>query len=171
MIMSLSLNTIKSPKTVRSKRKRLGRGNASGRGTYSGRGIKGQRARSGGKKGLKYKGFKENLLRIPKLRGFKSSNPKKANVNLSVLNTNFNEGEMVNPAVLEQKGLIKDKDLGVKILSDGELSKKLIFQDCLFSKAAEEKVKKAGGKIEKEEQAAVSDKKESKPEDKKDNKK
>jgi len=146
--MSLALHTIKGPK--RKKRKRVGRGNASGKGTYSGRGLKGQRSRSGGKSGLKMKGFKENLLRIPKLRGFKSPQPKKANIDLSDLDKHFDNGDLVTPHTLQEKGLIEDKKTGVKILSDGNLTKKLTFKDCWFSKAAEEKIVKAGGKIERE---------------------
>ncbi len=146
--MSLNLHTIKaSPKK---KKRRIGRGNASGRGTYSGRGIKGQRSRSGGKKGLKMKGFKQNLLRIPKLRGFKSPKPKKENINLSVLDINFRDQDIITPKILEEKGLIKKSSHGVKILSGGELTKKLTFEDCWYSKTAEEKIIKAGGKIKRQ---------------------
>jgi len=146
--MSLNLHTIKTgPKK---KKRRLGRGNASGRGTYSGRGIKGQRSRSGGKKGLKMKGFKQNLLRIPKLRGFKSPKPKKENINLTNLDIIFNDGDIVTPKILEEKGLIENSSHGVKVLSGGEITKKLTFKDCWFSKKAEEKIVKAGGKIERQ---------------------
>ena len=151
--MSLALHTIKSSK--RKKRKRIGRGNASGKGTYSGRGVKGQRSRSGGKKGLKIKGFKSNLLRIPKLRGFKSPHPKKAIISLSDLDMYFKDGDMVSPQILEEKGLIKDKKIGVKILSTGEINKKLTFSDCWYSKTAEDKILKAGGKIERQDKPEV----------------
>ena len=62
----LTLHNLKSKKGVRKKKRRLGRGNSSGRGTYCGRGQKGQRSRSGGKKGLKLKGFKQSLQKILK---------------------------------------------------------------------------------------------------------
>jgi len=146
--MSINLHTIKSPK--QKSRKRIGRGNASGKGTYSGRGQKGQRSRSGGKKGLKMKGFKRDLLRIPKLRGFKSPKPKKAIVKLSELEKYFDNGDLITPQVLEEKGMIKDQRIGVKILADGKLTKKLTFKDCWFSKTAEDNIIKVGGKIERE---------------------
>ena len=101
------------------------------------------------------KGFKENLLRIPKLRGFKSPKPKKAIIKLSDLDKHFNNGDLITPQVLEEKLLIRDKKTGVKILSNGEITKKLIFKDCWFSKAAEEKIIKAGGKIERETEEKV----------------
>lgn len=156
----MNLHTIKSASAGR--KKRLGRGNASGKGTYSGRGIKGQRSRSGGKSGLKMKGFKQNLLRIPKLRGFKSPMPKKANVNLSTLEMHFSDGDLITPRVLEDKQLIKDRKIGVKILSDGGLTKKLTFKDCWFSKTAENAIIKAGGKIERDKEEKIV-----KPDDKK----
>ncbi|PIY78798.1 MAG: 50S ribosomal protein L15, partial [Parcubacteria group bacterium CG_4_10_14_0_8_um_filter_35_7] len=88
--MSLSLHNLKSRK--RKKRKRVGRGNASGHGTYSGRGLKGQKSRSGGKKGLKLKGFKVIIQNIPKTRGFKSIHPKMEIVNTGDLEKKFKEG-------------------------------------------------------------------------------
>ena len=151
--MSLYLHTIKS--SGNKKKKRVGRGNASGKGTYSGRGIKGQRSRSGGKKGLKMKGFKSTLLRIPKLRGFKSPKMKKANIKLSDLEKHFNDGDLITPQVLEEKELINDRKTGVKILSQGTITKKLVFKDCWFSKTAEDKIIKAGGKIERQTEEKV----------------
>ncbi|HUT22364.1 MAG TPA: 50S ribosomal protein L15 [Candidatus Bipolaricaulota bacterium] len=155
----MQLHTIKSADGK--KRKRIGRGNSSGHGTYSGRGQKGQKSRSGGKKGLKLKGFKRSLLTIPKLRGFHSQFPKMQNVNLTDLEKRFNEGELVTPVTLADKNLIKDASFGVKILSDGKVAKKLQFKDCHFSKAAAEKIAAAGGVIEsaKKDRPVSSDKK------------
>lgn len=129
-------------------KKRIGRGGK--RGTYSGRGIKGQGARAGGN-------FRPHILDLikqtPKLRGrgknsFKSlSEIRKLRpiaVNLAVIEKNFGEGETVSPKTLSEKRLIS-KISGqlpkVKILGGGELTKKLKFKNCIFSKTAGEKVK------------------------------
>jgi len=71
-------------------------------------------------------------------------------INLDVLEKKFKEGEKVNPKILLEKGLLKkegNKRLEVKILGDGEISKPLIISGCKYSKAAKEKIEKAGGKI------------------------
>ena len=145
--MTISLHNLKpQPGSVKS-RKRIGRGNASGHGTYSTRGQKGQKQRSGGKKGLNIKGFKRNLLRIPKSRGFKSLEPKAVAFNLSVLEKNFNDNDEVNPITLTEKNIIESPKEKVKILSLGEISKKLTVKDCQISKMAKDKIEKAGGKV------------------------
>ncbi len=133
-----------NPKT---KKKRVGRGGAHG--TTATRGTKGQKSRSGGGKGKNFQGEKIPLFRkTPKLRGFKSLRPKNLAVNLAQIEAIFASGETVNPVTLFQKGLIRSgKGAAVKILGSGEISKKVVFEDCLVSKTAEEKIKKAGGEI------------------------
>lgn len=144
--MSLTLHTIKPfPKSKR-KVKRVGRGLGS-KGTYSGRGQKGQRARSGGKKGLKLKGLKKMLLGIPKVRGFKSPYPKMAVVNVGDLEQRYQTGDKVTPQTLLEKGLIDKIEVGVKILGDGELKKKLTIEGCVVSQNAKEKIEKVGGVV------------------------
>ena len=120
--MSLYLNTI-NKNSSHKKKKRLGRGNSSGDGNYSGKGMKGQKSRSG-VSGLKRMGMKQQLLKIPKLRGFKSSNPKNQVVNIDDLNDNFKDNEEVSPTTLIAKGLISRIKQPVKILGDGELTVK-----------------------------------------------
>ena len=83
--MTLSAHTISGNKSASPRKKRVGRGNASGRGTYATRGLKGQRSRSGGKGGLKLRGFKQSLQKVPKLRGFKSPNPANQTVSLGTI--------------------------------------------------------------------------------------
>src|SRR3989338_10160525 len=97
-MVELTLDNLKINFGAKKKRKRVGRGNASGHGTYSGRGLKGQRARSGGKKGLKLRGLKQLLKNKPKIGGFRSLKPKMAVVNLSDLENNFSAGEIINAA-------------------------------------------------------------------------
>jgi len=143
----ITLSNLKNFPKSKKRPKRVGRGNSSGHGTYSGRGQKGQRARSGGKKGLKLKGIKPIIKRLPKLGGFKSIQPKMAIVNLENLEKNFSDGDLITPEKLLEKNLIKSLKTGVKILGRGKLSKKLIVQAYAFSKSAENAIKKAGGEV------------------------
>lgn len=124
------------PKIKKDKKKRVGRGPGSGKGTYSGRGIKGQKARSG------YKIPAPAItVKLPKLRGegFRRVY-KKAQVsivNLADLDKKFKNGETVSVKSLIEKGLVDDQTKQVKILGDGELTKKLKFEPgILFSKKA-----------------------------------
>lgn len=166
--MTLTLHNIKPAPGAKKKRKRVGRGNASGHGTYSTRGQKGQRARSGGKAGLKRVGLKSLLQKIPKARGFKSGYAKPAVVNLQDLEKRFNDGALINAKQLLAKGLIRTAKNGVKILAEGELTKKLKIQADGFSQGALAKIKKAGGEaiigghsIEKEKRSGQARKKNS----------
>lgn len=137
------------------KRKRVGRGGAHG-GT-SGRGHKGQNARSGGPKGRGFEGGQTPLQRRLPKRGFTNAKFSKevSLVNLSSLERAFVDGEEVNAHVLTQRGLIKPKKSEqrdvkkgtiVKILGDGELSKKLTVSAYAFSAAAIQAIEKVGGK-------------------------
>jgi len=142
----LTLHNLKSIKGSREKTKRVGRGGK--RGTYSGRGMKGQRSRSGGKKGLKLKGLKKMIKSIPKKRGFKSMHPKPEVVNIKQLNVKFENNSEITPKILVEKKIISKVKYGVKILGSGELKKVLIVKGCIISKSAKEKIEKAGGKVE-----------------------
>lgn len=146
--MSLGLHNLRPKVGSRKKKKRVGRGNASGHGTYSGRGQKGQRSRSGGKKGLKLKGFKQRIQQTPKLRGFKARNVKFEVVNLRDLDLRFSEGDLVTPKEMLKSGLIKDVRRGVKILGDGKLTRKLTVRANHFSKSAKDGIIEAGGEVE-----------------------
>ncbi len=145
--MELALHTIKPGKQAGKDKKRLGRGNSSGRGNYSTRGIKGQRARSGGKRGLKKLGLKPLVLATPKQKGFKSIHPKNQIVSLEDLNI-FQEGETITKELLLKKNLIDDTKKPVKLLSNGELKvKNLKIQGIKASKTAQEQIEKLGGII------------------------
>lgn len=145
--MALGAHTIKPGKRTMKKTRRVGRGNSSGRGTSSARGGKGQKARSGGKKGLLTKAFKKRLQKVPKLRGFKSLKAHAETVALSTLDKVFKDGETVTPFTLKGKGLVQFPENGVKILGNGELKKKLSIQGCACTKTAQEAITKAGGSI------------------------
>lgn len=145
--MALTLHSVKLPKSARTRKVRVGRGNASGHGTYSGRGGKGQRARSGGRKGLKILGFKQTLQRIPKVGGFKSHRIRPAEVTLAQLQTTFADGEVVSPERIVKKGLADDVRAGVKILATGTLKKKLTIKGCRVTAGAKAAIESAGGSL------------------------
>ena len=141
------------------KRKRiLGRGQSSGRGTTSGKGNKGQKARSGGKTYVGFEGGQMPLFRRLAQRGFSNYPFKKIFqiVNLGEIDKRFNDGETVDEISLCNKGLIQGSkksgifkaDIPVKILGDGKLTKKLIFNISTISGSAREKILKAGGNVE-----------------------
>ena len=142
----MNLNELKPVAGARHAKKRVGRGIGSGMGKTSTRGHKGQNARSGGGVRPGYEGGQTQLFkRLPK-RGFTNVNRKEyALVKLGDLNDKFEAGAVVDLASLKEAGLVKKEYEGVKILSNGELSKALTIKATKFSKAAEEKVKAAGG--------------------------
>ena len=144
--MTLTLSNLKPAKGAIKKRKDIGRGGK--RGTYSGRGMKGQKARSGGRHGLKALGLRQVIRRVPKLRGFKSQKPKMAIVNLADLERVFENDAKITPQELFKVGLIRSTAFGVKILGDGKLSKKLNVSARAFSASAKEAIEKAGGQVE-----------------------
>jgi large subunit ribosomal protein L15 len=129
------------------KRKRIiGRGQGSGRGTTAGKGNKGQKARSGGKTYVGFEGGQMPLYRRLAQRGFSNYPFKKEFqiINLGQIEKRYENGETVNAATLIQKGLIKSS-VPVKILGNGEFTKKLEFKVTAVSAQAKEKIEKAGG--------------------------
>lgn len=135
-------------KIKRKARKRVGRGPSSGHGGYSGRGIKGQKARTGGRIRPGFEGGRMPLIRqFPKIRGFRSIYPKNQVVSLSVLARKFDEGAMINPAVLAEKGLVKSAKQPVKILGKEKIARKFTFEKVELSAAAKELVIASGGII------------------------
>ncbi|TVR33710.1 MAG: 50S ribosomal protein L15 [Spirochaetaceae bacterium] len=131
-------------------KKRIGRGPGSGNGKTSGRGHKGQNSRSGGGVRLGFEGGQMPLYRRIARRGF-SNYPFKVTydvVNVADLERVFGDGDVITPDVLKAKRLVRSKSLSIKVLGGGELTKKLTVQGLELSKAAQEKVEKAGGAIE-----------------------
>lgn len=132
----------------RKKRVRVGRGLGSGLGKTSGRGHKGQNARSGGGVRTGFEGGQMPLYRRLPKRGFKNVLRKEyAEVNVETLNR-FDDGETVDPVTLIEKGILKNVRDGIRILGNGELSKKLTVRAQGFTKTAQEKITAAGGKVE-----------------------
>ena len=126
-----------------------GRGNGSGNGKTAGRGQKGQWARSGGGVRVGFEGGQMPLQRrIPK-RGFNNIFAKEiAAVNVSALDKAFEDGAVVDVNALIEKGLVKKALDGVKILGNGEISKKLTVKVNAYSDSAKQKIEAAGGKAE-----------------------
>ena len=128
--------------------KRKGRGIGTGNGKTGGRGHKGQKARSGGGVRIGFEGGQMPLARrIPK-RGFHNifAKPLTA-VNVSVLNC-FEDGAEVDANVLLSKGILSKCEYGLKVLGNGEITKKLTVKASAFSASAKEKIEAAGGKAE-----------------------
>ena len=127
---------------------RKGRGPGSGNGKTAGKGHKGQNARSGGGVRPGFEGGQIPLYRKLPKRGFNNRFAKEyAIVNLDALNS-FNDGDTVNLEALMSSGKIKKALDGLKILGNGEITKKITVQAKVFSKSAKEKIEAAGGKAE-----------------------
>ena len=126
---------------------RRGRGHGSGNGKTAGKGHKGQKARSGAPRPGFEGGQLPLYMRLPK-RGFTNPNHKEIiAINVDKLEK-FNDGDVVTVAALQEKGIINNPKDGVKILGNGELTKKLTVQVNAFSKSAAEKIEALGGKAE-----------------------
>ena len=130
-------------------KKRIGRGPGSGHGKTSGRGHKGYFSRSGSKRRQAFAGGSTPLMLLVAKRGFSNAAfaDKVLALNVSVLNDTFEAGDTVSRETLRAKGLAKTKFDALKILGDGELSKKLVVHAERFSKSAEEKITAAGGEV------------------------
>src|SRR5690348_7733501 len=156
MPKQLNLSNL-APAQPREDRKRVGRGPGSGKGRYAGRGIKGQKSRAGSHK--MRAGFEGGqmpiYMRIGKQRGPTSKDAmpigpfrtQTVPVNLRDL-ARFDEGAEVSPETLVEKGVIKNTRIDVKLLGDGEVSKKLTIRVHAISASAREKIEAAGGTIE-----------------------
>jgi large subunit ribosomal protein L15 len=152
----LNLSNLK-PAQARKDRKRVGRGMGSGKGRYSGRGIKGQKQRSGSHKMRPgFEGGQNPLyMRLGKQRGSTSADampvgPHRtatAPVNVSTLEERFDAGAEVTPEALVEKGVLKNTKIDVKILGNGDLTKKLSVSVHAVSTTAREKIEGAGGSV------------------------
>ena len=154
MAEEIGLHSLKPAPGSRHKRKRVGRGEGSGKGKTSGRGQKGAGSRAGASARYGHEGGQMPIhMRMRKLRGphMKKSMPLEPfrthtqPVNLRDLDARFDDGAEVGPAELAGRGLATRKDVPVKILGQGELTKKLTVRAHGFSRTAREKIEAAGG--------------------------
>ena len=150
----IGLHSLKPAPGSRKERKRVGRGEGSGTGKTSGRGHKGAGARSGNKRRVRFEGGQTPIhMRMRKLRGphmkksmpFEKFRTRTQPVNLSDLEARFDAGAEVTPEALRNLRLATRRDVPVKILGRGELSKALTVHAHGFSKTAREKIEAAGG--------------------------
>ena len=144
----MKLHTLKPADGARQDKVRVGRGTGSGCGKTSGRGHKGQKARSGGGVRPGFEGGQMPIYRRLPKRGFKNIWRKEfAEVNVSALNL-FDDETTVDAVALVEVGILKNVLDGVRILGDGELTKKLTVKAQGFTKSAKEKIEAAGGSAE-----------------------
>ena len=146
-----------APEGANKQKKILGRGQGCGRGTTAGKGNKGQKSRSGGKTYAGFEGGQMPLFRRLAHRGFSNYPFKKSFqiVNLNEIERRYKAGETVDEISLFNKGLIKGRekngafeaDSQVKILGNGDLTKKLTFKIAVVSASAKEKIQKSGGEL------------------------
>src|SRR5436189_5992010 len=150
----VGLHSLKPARGARKAPKRVGRGEGSGTGKTAGRGHKGYGARSGAKKRTRFEGGQNPLhMRMRKLRGpnkkmsmpFEPFRTHTQHVNLDDLERRFDDGASVDLTALRRTGLATKRDVPVKILGRGELSKKLTVHAHKFSKTARERIESAGG--------------------------
>lgn len=145
----MKLHELKAVEGSTKARKRIGHGPGSGTGKTSGKGEKGQNARSGGGVRPGFEGGQLPLFRRLSKRGFNNYEFRivYSTVNVSDLNR-FEDGTVVDLALLKEAGLIKKELDGVKVLGNGDLTKKLTVKANNFSKTAKEKIENIGGKTE-----------------------
>ncbi len=144
----MNLSDLQATPGSRFKAKRIGRGCGSGHGETAGRGEHGQKSRSGGKIRLGFEGGQNPLYRRLPKRGFSNAPFKKVytTINVSQLNC-FNDGDTITNEMLIEKKLVKQVKDGIKILGNGELTKKLTVKVDAYSKSAIAKITNAGGSI------------------------
>jgi len=144
----MDLSNLKPPKGARRPKKRVGRGEGSLGGRTAGKGDKGQRSRSGGGVRPGFEGGQMPLTRRLPKRGFTNKFKKEyAIINIRDL-VNLESNGVVDTAILASERKIKGAKAGVKVLGVGELSKPLVVKANVFSRAAQEKIVAAGGKVE-----------------------
>lgn len=142
--------TLNAPQGANRKPKRVGRGSSSGLGSTAGKGNKGQQSRSGGKTYVGFEGGQMPLYRRIARKGFSNYPFKKEYVciNVEQLEAKFNDGETVDKTALIEKGFISSKNASlVKVLGNGEVSKKLTVIVDKVSESAKAKIEKAGGSV------------------------
>ncbi len=148
--MAITLHNLHPNEGSTREKKRLGRGRGSGKGKTSGKGVKGQKARPG-HHGARY-AFEGGQMPMPRRigkRGFKNPNRIDAYpINVSTLELKFDAGSTVDLASLREKGLVPKLAEYVKILGEGEITKKLAVKAYGVSAVAKEKIEKVGGSVE-----------------------
>lgn len=146
----MEIKDLKPAPNSTKERKRLGRGPASGTGKTAGRGLNGQKSRPGGGKGAGFEGGQTPLARrLPKLPGFRNPNRiEYLAVNVDRLDALYDANDIVDCDSLIEKGVMKNADMPVKVLGNGEITKPLTIRTDKISASAKAKIEAAGGKVE-----------------------
>lgn len=146
----MELNELKKFKGATHSRKRVGRGAGSGLGKTSGRGENGQKSRSGASISPVFEGGQSPLFRRLHKRGFSNARFKTvyATINVGELSELFNDGDVVTPELLKEKGIIKKQLSGIKVLGNGTLNKKITIKAHRFTQSALKKIEESGSKAE-----------------------
>jgi large subunit ribosomal protein L15 len=143
----MDLSNLKPAEGSKKRPKRVGRGPGSGHGKTSCRGHKGQKARSGGKVSPGFEGGQMPIQRRLPKRGFRNVFKKEfAIIHVGDLKV-FDEGFLIDEKALREKGLVKGRFDGIKLLSDGDIDRPVTIRVDGYSKRAREKIEAAGGKI------------------------
>ncbi len=146
--MTIELHTLKSAPGARKNRKRVGRGQGCGNGKTAGRGSKGQKSRSGYSSKAGFEGGQMPIhRRLPKRGFYHEKRHPFAEVNLSMLESRFEDGAEITVEKLRSAGIVKSKRGGVKLLANGEVTKRFQVKLQAASAAAREKIEKAGGSL------------------------
>ena len=145
----MELNNLKKNPGATHSKKRVGRGPGSGLGKTSGRGENGQKSRSGASIPAVFEGGQSPLFRRLHKRGFSNARFKVryATINVGELNV-FNDGDVVTPELLKEKGIIKKQLSGIKVLGNGTLEKKITIKAHRFTQSALRKLEESGCKVE-----------------------
>lgn len=143
--MTFNLNTLQNESRPFARRRRVGRGQGSGLGKTCGRGQKGAGARAGYKRRLGYEGGQMRMFMKLPIRGFSNARFRRAlhTVNLSDLEASFKDGESVTIETLAERGFVRGRTNGIKLLANGTLTKKLKIEVDAVSSGAREKLEKA----------------------------
>lgn len=144
----MKLHQLKRPKGAHKRRKIRGRGSSSGHGKTSGRGSKGQKQRAGRDFWLGFEGGQTPLIRRFPKRGFRSFRKKEFQIVSLERLAEFGQDSEITPKILEEKGLIRDSNLPIKILGEGKIDKPIKISAHSFSKSAKAKILKSGGQIQ-----------------------
>jgi len=143
----IGLNTLAPAEGAKHRKIRVGRGAGSGKGRMSTRGMNGQNCRSGSGKMSYFEGGQMSIVRRMPKRGHSISSERYEIVNLSSIESKFDAGAEINGESLKSAGILK-KGTYVKVLANGDITKKFVVKANSFSKSAQEKIEKAGGKVE-----------------------
>lgn len=140
-----TLSNLKNTQRPKKSTRRVGRGLSSGAGKTCGRGTKGQGARSGYKRRYGYEGGQFRLYMKLPIRGFSNERFRQRldSINLKLIETMFEDGDVVNIDTLRERGYLRGQSYGIKILGEGELTKKVKIEASAFSDGAKQKLQQA----------------------------